>query len=166
MKKKKNIATYIDIWYKNYCPALIWRHQICPCNCLQFQESVIPCPCHDKAGTKYFNTHQYLWDHKICIQNLIDTFALIQSLLLPVVKKTHKKMYTHFSASAPSASCEAQRKLYPLIVSDCYKLFPWNLLLDFWGLGPFLAAFCASEKSVKMCFMRMDEALYPSQDIY
>lgn len=75
------------------------------------------------------------------------------------------KTWTGFIPSfqhLPSASYKAKRKLYPLIVSDCYKLFPWNLLPDSWGLGTFfwlLFALGFLRLSVKMCFMWMDEAL-------
>ncbi len=140
--------------------------------CLQFQESVIARPV--KAGTKYSATHQCLQDHTLSIQNLINTFPLIQSLLLPVVKQaqslrsstltarplghaTHSadglraglafvsvKTWAGFiptSQHLASASYEAERKLYPLIVSDCYKLFPWNLLLDSWDRATFFGSF-------------------------
>ncbi len=143
------------------------------------QSSHTPCPV--KAGTKYSDTHQCLQDHTLSIQNLINTFPLIQSLLLPVVKTSpitqiqhstllmpfqnalslhvpkdtplHSadglraglafvsvKTWTGFiptSQHLPSASYKAERKLYPLIVSDCYKLFPWNLLLGSWGRATF-----------------------------
>ncbi len=171
--------------------------------CTQFQESVITRPV--KAGTNYSATHQCLQDHTLSIQNLINTFPLIQSLLLPVVKQAQSlRSSTHCASpwtrhSIPLMVSERvlllsvwkpELVLYPLLsISICF-LWSWEetvslnciWLLQVISLKPsagllgpgdfFLAAFCISEKdgfirlSVKMCFMRMDEALYPSQDIY
>ncbi len=80
--------------------------------------------------------------------------------------------YTHFSASRICFlwSWEETVSLNCIWLLQVISLKPSAGLL---GPGDFfLAAFCISEKdgfirlSVKMCFMRMDEALYPSQDIY
>lgn len=161
---------------------------VCPCIVIDAcYMPTVPGIGHCPALKRLAQSKDVLWDHTLSIQNFINTFPRIQSLLLPVVKnkpnhsdpalssvdalpkcaltrmspKTRHsipadglraglafvsvKTWTGFilaSQHLPSASYEAERKLYPLIVSDCYKLFPWNLLPDSWGLGTFLAAFC------------------------
>lgn len=54
--------------------------------CLQFQELVIAHPCPENLAQSTPTPN--VWGHTLSIQFLINTFSLIQSLLLLVVKKT------------------------------------------------------------------------------